>query len=60
MVEIKDTIKNKVSNIIGSNIFHLAQVYTLGEEAAHLIGYIQPINAEELEKNSGKGYSSSF
>lgn len=34
------------------------RVYTLGEEAGHLIGYVQPINAEELEKYSDKGYSS--
>ena len=33
------------------------RVYSLGEEAAHLIGYVQPINAEELEKNEGKGYT---
>jgi len=34
-----------------------ARVYTLGEEAAHLIGYVQAINAEELEKNQDKGYN---
>ena len=33
------------------------RVYSLGEEASHLIGYVQPINAEELEKNEGKGYT---
>lgn len=33
------------------------RVYTLGKEAGHLIGYVQEINAEELEKNEGKGYS---
>ena len=26
------------------------RVYDLGEEAAHLIGYVQNINAGELEK----------
>ena len=35
-----------------------ARVYPLGNEAAHLIGYVQTINAEELEQNAGKGYSS--
>ncbi len=35
-----------------------ARVYPLGEEAGHLIGYIQNINAEELEKLSEKGYTS--
>lgn len=34
------------------------RVYTLGEEAGHLIGYVQAINAEELEKYAYKGYSS--
>ena len=34
------------------------RVYSLGEEAAHLIGYVQPISSEELEENSGKGYTS--
>ena len=34
------------------------RVYTLGEEAGHLIGYVQPINAEELEEYADKGYSS--
>ena len=33
------------------------RVYSLGEEAGHLIGYIQVINAEELEQNQGKGYN---
>ena len=34
-----------------------ARVYSLGEEAAHLIGYVQTINSEELEQNEGKGYT---
>lgn len=33
--------------------------YPLGETLSHLIGYIQNINAEELEKNKEKGYTSS-
>lgn len=36
-----------------------ARVYPLGEEAAHLIGYVQKINEQELEQNKEKGYSSS-
>ncbi|MFS0644776.1 penicillin-binding transpeptidase domain-containing protein [Siminovitchia sp. 179-K 8D1 HS] len=32
-----------------------ARVYPLGEAAAHLIGYVGPITAEELEK-AGSGY----
>ncbi len=35
-----------------------SRVYVLGKEAGHLIGYVQEINAEELEKNEGKGYTS--
>lgn len=31
--------------------------YPLGEKLAHLIGYVQGINAEELKENSGKGYT---
>ena len=34
------------------------RVYTLGPETGHLIGYVQAINAEELEKYADKGYSS--
>lgn len=36
-----------------------ARVYPLGKEAAHLIGYVQKINEQELEQNKEKGYSSS-
>ena len=36
-----------------------ARVYPLGEEAAHLIGYVQKINEQELEQNKEKCYSSS-
>ncbi|MFD1706483.1 penicillin-binding transpeptidase domain-containing protein [Siminovitchia sediminis] len=35
-----------------------SRVYPLGEAAAHLIGYVGPITAEELEK-AGGGYQSS-
>lgn len=35
-----------------------SRVYVLGKEAGHLIGYVQEINTEELEKNEGKGYTS--
>ncbi|WP_080843870.1 penicillin-binding transpeptidase domain-containing protein [Cytobacillus gottheilii] len=34
------------------------RVYPAGETAAHMIGYVGPITAEELEQNDGKGYSS--
>ena len=32
--------------------------YPLGEAAAHLIGYVQNVTAEDLEKHPGEGYSS--
>ena len=32
--------------------------YPLGEVAAHLIGYVQNVTAEDLEKHPGEGYSS--
>ena len=35
-----------------------ARVYPLGEAAAHLVGYVQNITAEELEANKDKGYTS--
>ena len=34
-----------------------SRVYPYGESTAHLIGYIQPINAEELEELADKGYN---
>lgn len=32
--------------------------YTLGAAAAHLIGYVQKVTAEDLEEHAGEGYSS--
>lgn len=32
--------------------------YPLGEAASHLIGYVQGVTAEDLEKHPGEGYSS--
>ncbi|MCB6993972.1 penicillin-binding transpeptidase domain-containing protein [bacterium 210820-DFI.6.37] len=33
-----------------------SRIYPLGEQAAHLIGYVQGISAEELESRKDKGY----
>ena len=53
-------IKNRLLEISGIKITSVdARVYPLGEEAAHLIGYVQAISAEELKQKEGKGYSSS-
>lgn len=32
--------------------------YSLGEAASHLIGYVQSVTAEDLEKHAGEGYNS--
>lgn len=31
--------------------------YPLGEAAAHLVGYVQSVTAEDLEEHAGKGYT---
>ncbi|WP_239454467.1 penicillin-binding transpeptidase domain-containing protein [Bacillus suaedaesalsae] len=36
-----------------------SRYYPLGESAAHLIGYVQTISAEQLEKLKGQGYTRS-
>lgn len=52
-------LKEKLLDIPGIMITSEAsRVYPLGEEIAHLIGYVQPINEEELKENAGKGYNS--
>ena len=35
------------------------RTYPLGEKAAHLIGYVQSVTAEDLEEHKGEGYTSS-
>ncbi len=53
-------LKNQLLEISGIKITSVdARVYPLGEEAAHLIGYVQAISAEELKQKEGKGYNSS-
>ena len=52
-------LKNQLLEIKGVKITSAkSRVYPLGEAAAHLVGYIQNITAEELEANKGKGYDS--
>ena len=59
-VEQSETeIKEKVLQISGIKITsETSRVYPLGEASAQLVGYVQTITAEELEKNKGKGYTS--
>ena len=53
-------LKNNLLEIPGVKITSVdARVYPFGEETAHLIGYVQPISAEELKTQEGKGYNSS-
>ncbi len=53
-------LKEKLLQISGIKITSTkARVYPLGEEAAHLIGYVQAISAQELEESGQKGYNSS-
>ena len=52
---LKDLLRNKVKNIINSDIFHLEQVYTLGEEKYYLdnsvdIIYLAITNAQNIKK----------
>lgn len=55
-----DTLKEQLLQIPGIKITSTeARVYPLGKETAHLVGYVQPINADELKEKEGKGYSSS-
>ncbi len=52
-------LKNELLKIKGIMITDAtARVYPCGEELAHLIGYVQSITKEELEKNQDKGYTS--
>lgn len=36
-----------------------ARAYPLGDAAAHLVGYVQSVTAEDLEKHAGEGYAAS-
>lgn len=53
-------LENALLQIPGVKISNVeTRVYPLGEEASHLIGYVQNITAEELENNKDKGYHTS-
>lgn len=53
-------LKEKLLEIPGVKITTVQErIYPYKEAASHLIGYVQGITKEELEKNSGKGYNSS-
>lgn len=51
-------LKDAILQIKGIKINEVkARVYPLGEKISHLVGYVQNVSAEDLEKNAGKGYS---
>ncbi|MDR5586171.1 penicillin-binding transpeptidase domain-containing protein [Clostridium aquiflavi] len=60
VVSYSNDIVNKASKIPGVVIKDKpSRIYPLEAKAAHLIGYIQNVTAEDLEKNSDKNYSDS-
>lgn len=53
-----DSIQDKLLEYPGVLISKAeSRVYPYGECTAHLLGYVQQINAEELEEMKGKGYN---
>lgn len=58
VVSYDDEKVNKSLEVPGIMVVDKAsRIYPLGEGAAHLTGYVQNINAEELEKNKDAGYN---
>ena len=58
IVDNNQDLKNELLTIPGVMINKEdGRVYSLGKEASHLIGYVQPISSEELKENEGKGYT---
>ncbi len=53
-------IKEKLVEIPGVMVSDIkSRTYPLGEAAAHLIGYVQKVTAEDLEKRAGQGLTES-
>ena len=53
-------LKNTLLEISGTKIIDSEErIYPLGESASQLVGYIQPISAEELAEKADEGYTSS-
>lgn len=53
-LSLKDTIRNKIRDVIGSDVFHLEQVYTLGETKFYNTGvnviYLGITNISNIKK----------
>ncbi len=57
--ETVDEIEDKLLAIPGVMISDVyRREYPLKEAAAHLVGYVQSVTAEDLEKHAGEGYTS--
>lgn len=57
--EAQDEIQDKLLSIPGVMISDVnRREYPLKEAAAHLVGYVQSVTAEDLEQHAGEGYSS--
>lgn len=55
----EDSLTQSLLEIPGVMITDEAvRAYPLGEAAAHLIGYVQSVTAEDLEEHEGEGYTS--
>lgn len=58
-VETQDETEDKLLSIPGVMISDVdRREYPLKEVAAHLVGYVQSVTAEDLEQHEGEGYSS--
>ncbi|MFR1379752.1 MAG: penicillin-binding transpeptidase domain-containing protein [Clostridium neonatale] len=58
-VETQDETEDKLLSIPGVMISDVdRREYPLKEAAAHLVGYVQSVTAEDLEQHEGEGYSS--
>ena len=57
-MEDKEKHKEELLSIPGVMIkTEIVRTYPLGEIAAHLVGYVQNVTAEDLEEHRGEGYS---
>lgn len=58
-VETQDETEDKLLSIPGVMISDVdRREYPLKEAAAHFVGYVQSVTAEDLEQHEGEGYSS--
>lgn len=59
VLKSETTLKQALLEIKGIKIIDSEErIYPLGEASSHLLGYVQGINAEELEEKKNEGYTS--